>query len=428
MHPKLEELIYNLLPGEITRPVRLQEGWYIAKVYSVTEKPFLDEKEKREVEKIVARRIEENLYQDFYKKFFKGINVTADRALFSELAASIQKYLSENEAEFREKRDNTYRLVEKDFYRMRESIPAGELSAVFIKFALNPITLSQFIDHIMLESLELESADEQHIRTKLNSYIRRFIQNELIAREAITRGYEKLYDVDAELKSWSDFYLSRLMMKKIFSQKPVSDDEAYSFFEKSRGMVAHPDQVKIAEILVGDLESVEAILNELDKGKEFKELAEKYTLRDSLRSRGGEFGYFPVDQNGELGKNAEQMKIGDILGPIKTNEGYSIIKLLGRKEGEKIHYEKFEDAKEEIKNYLRTDKMYKQLDEITAKLAADNGIEINEKALRSIKVTDINMIVFRRFGFGGQLIAAPYSPDFSSWFRVFEQMKKKLSL
>ena len=428
MNEKLEDIIYNLAPGNVTVPVKLDEGWYLCKVYSVTKKIFPDDNDKRKVVKIVKSRLENKLYQDFYMKFFKGKNVNADRQLFVKLSKVILNYVKENESLFKEQRNNKYRLVEKDAAQFEKKLSKDDLNSIFIKFSEQPVTLSQFLDYLSLEGMELEKTDEKYINSKLNSFIRTFIQNEFLSREAMRRGYDKLPDVASELKLWSDFYLSRLMMTKIFSKEKVTDDEAYEFFQKSNQIIRQPDQVKIAEILVKDLNTVELILDEIDKGENFNKLASKYTIRDSLKNRGGEFNYFAVSENGDLGKRAGQMKIGDIFGPIKTKDGYSIIKLLDKKLGKKIKYEKFTDAKEEIVNYLRTEKMYKNLDDITAKMAIDRGVEINQNVLQSIKVTNINMIVFRRFGFGGQLVAAPFSPDFSDWIKVYKELKKKLAL
>ena len=428
MNKKLEDVIFDLMPGDITPPVKLAEGWYICKVYSVTEKKFLEDQDKRNVDKVISGRIEDDLYEAFYKKFFKGVNVTADRSLFELLLKTVSNYVNENKILFKEKRNNKFRLVEKDVYAFKPKMPAASLDSVFIKTSENPITLSQFLDYFMLQGFELERLDEAYIRNRLNSFVKTFIQNELLAREALKRGYDKLPDVAVDLKSWSDFYLSRLMMKNAYTEDPVSDEEARAFFIKSSGSVPQDDKVKIAEILVNDLQVVEKILNELDKGKDFKELAKKYTLRDSVRNKGGVFDYFSINENGEIGKAAARMKVGDIFGPIKTAEGYSIIKLLDKKEGKNQLFKNFEEAKDEIKGYIHTEKLYKRINGEAAKLALDYGVEINDAQLRAVNVTKINMVVFRRFGFGGQLIAAPYAPDFSSWYKEYEDMKKKLSL
>ena len=425
MNEKIENVLFDLFPNQYTIPVRLAEGWYICKVYSVKTKPGLDSKDIDEVKKVISSRIEDKVFQEFHKTFFNGKKVLTDLKLFNSLSKYIFEYLKENAEEFKEKRSNKLRLDERDVVVIRKKFTPQELNSSFVKFQKDPVTLSEFLNYFLLQGFEAEQMNESVISSKLKSYVRNYIEDEMIAREALKRGYDKSAEVQTDLNLWKDFYLSNEEMTKVFKSESVNDDEAYNFFVKNSQVIEQPEQVKISEILLTDLNTVEKVLREIDNGTDFKLLAEKYTLRDSLRSRGGEFNYFPVSENGELGKAAKQMKVGDVYGPIKTSEGYSIIKLLDKKEGKKVQYNDFKEASSDIKNILRTRKMYKKLDDLTGKLAIENGIEINDKALNSINVTNINMIVFRRFGFGGQLTAVPLSTDFSSWYKSYIQLKNK---
>ncbi|MEW6703051.1 MAG: peptidylprolyl isomerase, partial [Bacteroidota bacterium] len=361
--------------------------------------------------------------------FFKGININADRMLFDKLSAAIFNYLKNNQQNFG--KTNRIRLNEREFSEIKKFFSIQELNAMFVKFQKSPVSLNQFIDNMAMEDFsteitpaEIEMRSGTAVKSLLNTYVKNFIQNELLAREALKRRYDKLPEVEEQLKMWKEYYLSHGMMKKIFKDQPISDEEALQFFIKANKVVQHPDEVKIAEILTDNLETVQFILEELDKGADFMQLAAKYTMRDSLKARSGEFNFFSVSKNGELGKTASQMKVGEVYGPIKIPEGFSIIKLLDKREGKKIKLDSFEEAKDDIKNILRTEKMYKKLHETTAKLAADFGIQINETVLKSLKVSSANMLVMRRFGFGGQMMAFPYAPNFSSWFKVYERIKK----
>jgi peptidyl-prolyl cis-trans isomerase C len=217
-------------------------------------------------------------------------------------------------------------------------------------------------------------------------------------------------------------------MKKVYMNQNVSDDEAYEFFIKNNHEIPQPDEIKIAEILTNDLDVVKSVFDALEKGISFSRLAEKYTLRDSLKNKGGEFEYEPADKEGILWETAAKMKVGEVYGPIMHAEGYSVIKLIDRKQKKKKMFETFEEARNSIKDILQTRKMYSSLDNITAELALGNNISIDENLLNSIKISPVNMIVFRRFGFGGQMNAVPYTPDFSKWYKTFENLKKKTAL
>jgi len=423
MNEKMENEIYKIGIGEFTVPVMLKEGWYICKVYSSNTISYLDDNALLKIEKILKSRIEDKTYQSFYKKFFRGIVINADRETVEKLHSALMFYI--NSREVVKFRGNVFKIGEEDIPTIKNKFNSEELDKPIIKFVKDPISLSKFLNYMSFQDLEFNSPDSAHIFNRLNAYISLYIQNTLLAREAMERGYDKLPDVSSELNIWKDYYLSQEMMKNIFNREVVSDIDAYKFFVKTNRMVQQPDQFKIAEILTDNLDKIYLILKELERGVEFNELVQKYSINDSLKNISGESGYFKISEKGEIGKAVSKMKVGEVYGPIKTPEGYSVIKLLDKKVGKKEKVATFEEAKEDIKNILKTEKMYKNLDEITAQLALDNGVEINEHLLNSLKVSSINMLVIRRFGFGSQFLAVPFMSNFSTWFKKYQSLKKK---
>ena len=423
MNEKMENEIYKIGIGEFTVPVMLKEGWYICKVYSSNTISYLDDNALLKIEKILKSRIEDKTYQSFYKKFFRGIVINADRETVEKLHSALMFYI--NSREVVKFRGNVFKIGEEDIPTIKNKFNSKELDKPIIKFAKDPISLSKFLNYMSFKDLEFNSPDSAHIFNRLNAYISLYIQNTLLAREAMERGYDKLPEVSSELNIWKDYYLSQEMMKNIFNREIVSDIDAYNYFVKTNRMVQQPDQFKIAEILTDNLDKIYLILKELERGVEFNELVQKYSINDSLKNKSGESGYFKILEKGEIGKAVSKMKVGEVYGPIKTPEGYSVIKLLDKKVGKKEKVATFEEAKEDIKNILKTEKMYKNLDEITAQLALDNGVEINEHLLNSLKVSSINMLVIRRFGFGSQFLAVPFMSNFSTWFKKYQSLKKK---
>lgn len=427
LNEKIEDAVFNLNVGEISKPLELKEGWYIFKVYSFTRKGILDETDLKKIERVVTERWENKTYENFYKNFFKKTTINADRKLFDRLYEELKKFIHSNEKYF-VKKNGKFTLFQPEISKIEKNFSNEELNSVFVKFKEEPVKFEEFLTNLKIDGFDFLKFDDKHIHSRLNSTVFIFIQNELLAREALKRKYDELPDVAFDLKLWKDNFLSNLNMKQIYKTVDVSDEEAYNFFAKNNRIVPQPEQIKIAEILTNNLDVVKTIFDELDKGTDFKKLVEKYSIRDSLKQSGGEYDYTPANKEGEIWKAASNMKVGEVFGPIKTDEGYSIIKLLDRKESKQEQFETFEQAKDDIKNILRTEKMYKQLEDVTAKLAIENKIELNENVLKNIKVNPINMIVYKRFGFGGQYIATPYQPNFSSWYKTYEYLKKLQSL
>ncbi|MCK7521995.1 MAG: peptidylprolyl isomerase [Ignavibacteriales bacterium] len=111
----------------------------------------------------------------------------------------------------------------------------------------------------------------------------------------------------------------------------VSDAEVYDYYS-NRNAIEESSlmEVNILEILTDSLEVIESVLNDLARGVDFRQLASLHTKRTWTKNNGGEFGFFPVTMYGDIGSIAAQMNIGEIYGPIKLSEGYSVFKLIDK--------------------------------------------------------------------------------------------------
>ncbi len=423
MNKAIEDSVYKLLPGQFTSPIKLREGWYICKVYDVDIKQGLNQTDLKKIEDVISSRQEDIFYEDFYKRFFKGISINANRILFDEIYKYILKRLEEKySADSGSK--NKFDLNDSDIETIKQSL-SPKLDSVFIKFDIDPVTVEQFLTDMKLTSFWTDSLKPQRVYTILNSFVATYIQNTLLSREAKKRRYDEIPEVKNNLKMWKDFYLANRLMSRVFSGIDVTDKEAMDFYEKNGQAVQAPDTVNVLEIFSKNLDVIAAALNDLQSNSDFEKAARIYNDDDSLKLNGGNLGYFPVTEKGEIGKQAGKLKVGEIFGPIKNNDGYSLIKLIDKKRGRTIDSPGFEEAKNDLKNVIRTKKMYESLDNLTAGAAVKYGITINEKFLGELKTSTINMLVFRRFGFGGQITAVPYTPLFATWYKVYLDYLKK---
>lgn len=100
-----------------------------------------------------------------------------------------------------------------------------------------------------------------------------------------------------------------------------------------------------------------------------------------------------------------------------------------RDEKEKSKNPFFNKPMEEIKDSLIS--MFRgrfendKLIEKTIDLANQNKITINADLLQKMNLTNINMIVYRYFGFGGKMLAVPLSAPFAEWYRIWQNQKVK---
>ena len=89
--------------------------------------------------------------------------------------------------------------------------------------------------------------------------------------------------------------------------------------------------VSASHILVGSEKDAQKIMDRIAKGEDFAELAKRFSKCPS-KSKGGNLGWF---DKGQMVPEFEQAcinwKTGDVVGPVKTEFGYHIIKITGQK-------------------------------------------------------------------------------------------------
>jgi len=89
--------------------------------------------------------------------------------------------------------------------------------------------------------------------------------------------------------------------------------------------------VRASHILVSSEREASRILDDIRKGKEFSEMAKRYSSCPSGKS-GGDLGFFGKGQMvKEFEDAAFSLKDGELSKPIKTQFGYHIIKVTARK-------------------------------------------------------------------------------------------------
>jgi parvulin-like peptidyl-prolyl isomerase len=421
MDKDVEDKLYQLKIGEITEPVKAPNGWYIFKLLSVQQKTIENieqaQAEEKFVRKVVQQTITDSLYKEFFSKFLKDVKAETNKELLMELSDLVIEALqNRNQADSISKNDKIY-LSSDDFYDIEADLGKEKLNAVFIKLDGKPETIDDFLQELAIEEFYVDSIDVDHIRGRLNYRVRKFIEHELFAREGYKRGLQNLPEVRRDTQMWKSYYLSEAFRRKIINSIEVSDEELEEYRSAERMDSLLNIEVKIIELLTDDLDVMQLVLDELNEGAEFRNLAVEYTIREEAKNNYGELGYFNMNEYGEIGRKAAQLNIGDMYGPIKVPEGYSLFELVDKKEMTELPSNNYETDRartlEEIKNKKLRDSIITK----TVELANKYSIQINEQVLSSVEVLNTTTVVYRIFGFGGKLLAVPMTFPNYNWVK-----------
>ena len=363
------------------------------------------------------------IYKNFYSRFFKDAKAETNKELFlklSELVIGTLKDKSQNEEI---SHGNKIYLMPDDLYLIERKLNQEVLNAEFIKINDQPATVNDFLQELSIEKMYVDSLDENHIKGRLNFAAKNFIEHELLSREGYKRGLQNLTDVQHYLKMWSSYYLSESLRKKMTDEINISDEEISDYNLEMNNDTTSIVEVKILELLTEDLDVIKEVLDELNKGKDFRELAVTFTIRQQAKNNNGELGFFPVSEYGEIGQKAAIMKIGDMYGPIKVPEGYSLFELIDRKENYAFSADEDESEKQASLQELRHRKYSDAIINKTVELADKYDVKISFENLESVEVLNTTTVIFRYFGFGGKLLAVPMTTQNYLWFKKWYEQK-----
>jgi peptidyl-prolyl cis-trans isomerase C len=419
MDEAVEDLLYQLKLNEFTKPILTTDGWYIFYLINKSEQILSGTNAREDAEKnvrkiIEARRLIE--YQkEFFVKFFKDKKVDVDPALFETLAKNISSLFEYKKKNYFIKDGDLINLEPADILKMEEVFGDDLLSKPFILLEKKHISFKDYLRTLIFDGYNATEYKLNFIRASLDNRIRKDIERELVYREGLNRGYNNLPEVKNEIQTWRLNYLFNALKDKFRDSVSISNEEVYNYYITNNQPESYPMLVNIVEILVDNLDTVEVIFAELKSGFDFNELAKKYNKREWTKKSNGEYGLFPISQHGEIGKIASTMIIGDIYGPLKLGEGYSIFKLIDKLDEKVIPPKPFEKFEAQYKQELTNRKLYSKITEYTYQLAIKYGVNIDADVLENIKVTSLPSFGIRYLGFGGKMTAVPIIAPNVDW-------------
>jgi len=424
---EIENILYSLNLNEISKPVKAKENWFIFKLVE-DEVDLSIDPSKEHARNIVIKKLKDRksqkLGRTYLDKLLSANSIIADRLLFDIMSDKLLEILKERTAKSEYDSIISVDLLETDVKKVLSSLNTSELNAAFIKFDSNPATIKDFLYYTIYQKVLFNSFNSIKFKQSLNRIVKKFIEDELISKEGFNLGLDKLTSVKNDLQIWNNYYLSEVLMNSYADSIIITDEE----LEKSLDVesdLSNRLEVNIIEILTDNIEDAKKILNELEDGKEFESLVSVYNQREWTKQSNGEWGYFNPANAGEIGRISASLNIGQIYGPIKMNEGYSIFKLIDKKNRIDIQNTVIDkNSLKLIRVKLALSKMDNLINDKTISLASKYKISLNEQLLQKIKTSEINTFTYRFIGFGGKIAAFPITIPIYDWFKEYEQNKE----
>lgn len=155
------------------------------------------------------------------------------------------------------------------------------------------------------------------------------ILDQLIQQTALSKIGEKNKSArdDIALEVDRRAYFSGRVLDGI-ARDAASDDAVKAAYDEKYAKVAPVTEYHAAHIIVPTEDEAKAIKADIDGGKDFAEEA-KAKSQDGAASNGGDLGWFTPDRMVKPFADAvAKMKAGEVAGPVQTEYGWHVIKLI----------------------------------------------------------------------------------------------------
>jgi parvulin-like peptidyl-prolyl isomerase len=223
-------------------------------------------------------------------------------------------------------------------------------------------TIKVLINYMILEYYAKENGyepDMEKVNQQIEDIIAQYFTN--------PQTKEQVIDYFGSEESFKNYLKNNILMNEYYSYVDqnignVSNDDIDNYLKENfETLKLNNEKVLTKHILVTDEASANTILNEIKNGNiSFEDAARKYSIDTQSGQNGGNIDWVAKNQVvHEYFDAAFNAKVGQIVGPIKSDYGYHIIKLEGKKS-----YNSIEDMKSDnefmnkVISDLKNEKLY----------------------------------------------------------------------
>lgn len=228
--------------------------------------------------------------------------------------------------------------------------------------------------------------------------VRDFIAKLFVSRKLAEAARKRTLTAEEQLalSEANNQALSQIEIAHIYARAPKPDFEAMAreIYVAMPERFMRGEQVRVEHILVStksrsDDEArklADALLIEARSGdKPFTDLAVAHSDDPSAKSNKGDLGFFT---RGRMVKPFEDAafgmtRTGEIVGPIRTDFGYHILRLVDKRAAEKIP---FADVREQLVREETSKHRSQVIDEEIARIGKLQGIETNQQVIETLVV------------------------------------------
>lgn len=383
MESSIEVEAFSLPMGELSLPIKTDDGYSIIRVDEKIVKPFITETDfankKNKVSKYLIALKKELLSKELSYQISDELKITFNETETRKLFLFWKNYISKQSSEI----ETTV-----PFYLKNKN-------NIIANYKNGNITTGSIID--LSEKLN----QRQKMRVRNVEDLKNLISGLLVRNEIIIKAKNlELEKTDtfkssiAEdsvlviLKKWTEDVIQKNITidNKTYKSKNKKEEKEFNTqvrnkYEQNKNNYFTPDEINVAEIYVTNQNIANQLIDSLQSGKSFTKLATQYSERTWSAKQNGELGFGDRVSYGIYADTLFNISKNKIIGPFQLGNGYSIFKLIDKNNSV---LKKYEIVREEVSAELYKEWSDKVFYESLTQLRKNSKIEINNSLVEEL--------------------------------------------
>ncbi|OGU52288.1 MAG: hypothetical protein A2006_11280 [Ignavibacteria bacterium GWC2_35_8] len=419
----VEEELFSLKPGTFSQPIQFSDGYYIFFLKNVIKKIWGGEDDqKKEIQKtkdIIKKRKENVLYDNFMKKTLNGVKADVNRNLYKKLENGLVNGFAGKKAF--EGKNSFITLSIDEFVKLEKIFSKDELESAFISFEDDTVKFGKCLRALYFNSLRMPSPDAVIIAKTIDTYIRNFIEMEVLYKEGLKIGLQHSPEVQKYLKMWSEFYSFETIKGGMIDTVKVTPDQIRYAYNGLYKDMTENTFLRFDYICFQDSTTANSAIQKIRNGLAFDSLKIQNDSKIIHAFFSDKNKWVPVSDCGNYKTQLLGQEAGSYLMALNFDSFFVLLKIIDKKKSkELLGYATYEESYPKLKNQLAWEKIKNQITKKTAEYAVGSNVKINYEALKRIDLTRISSMTVRFLGFGGSISGVPvYTPNYE-WTELLD--------
>jgi len=238
-----------------------------------------------------------------------------------------------------------------------------------------PITQSEF-DVRWAELPESRQVRYQREGGK-KKFLEDMIARELLLQEARRLGLDQTTEIREKVQRFREqLALDELVQEMAKTHGQVSQEEMEAYYMAHSSAVLATEHIRAAQIIVSTAMQALDVKKQLEAGADFAKLAQKFSIDQTTKFRGGDLGPY---RKGAAPQEIEAAILtqnpGAVSEPIQVAAGFALVKVTSR---DPLDARSAHVARERLKQELSAEKRRKQFEEFLAALRSKAAIRMED--------------------------------------------------